>query len=78
MSTNRWLTMAQQAYTLQLRPQSGREMPPLQQNGVQQEMLLDGIDAGKGSSVKIRFKVSYRTGTEAKEEQGMVPPLGIS
>lgn len=67
-----------QTYTLQLRPQSGREVPPLQQNGVQQEMLLDGIEPGNGNSVKIRFKVSYKAGTEAKEEQGMVPPLGIS
>lgn len=66
-----------QAYTLQLRPQSGREIAGLQQNGVQQEMLLEGIETGKGNSVKIRFKVSYRIGAEAKEEQGMVPPLGI-
>lgn len=41
-------------------------------------MLIDGVDAGKGSSVKIRFKVSYRIGGELKEDQGMVPPLGIS
>ncbi|KAL2013992.1 hypothetical protein VTN00DRAFT_1517 [Thermoascus crustaceus] len=68
----------EKSYTLQLRPQSGRDIGPLQQNGVQQEMLLDGIDAGKGNSVKIRFRVSYRVGAEAKEEQGMVPPLGIS
>lgn len=39
---------------------------------------MDGIDAGKGSSVKIRFKVSYKLGSEAREEQGMVPPLGIA
>lgn len=41
-------------------------------------MQLDGIDPGKGNSVKIRFKVSYQLGGESKEEQGMVPPLGIS
>ncbi|PKX94607.1 VHS domain protein [Aspergillus novofumigatus IBT 16806] len=68
----------EKAYTLQLRPQSGRDIGPLQQNGVQQEMLLDGVDAGKGNSVKIRFRVSYRVGVERKEEQGMVPPLGIA
>ncbi|GAD93318.1 VHS domain protein [Paecilomyces variotii No. 5] len=68
----------EKAYKLQLRPQSGREIGPLQQNGVQQDLLLDGVDAGKGNSVKIRFRVSYKVGTEAKEEQGMVPPLGIS
>jgi hypothetical protein len=41
-------------------------------------MLIENVDPGKGSAVRIRFKVSYRAGGEAKEEQGMVPPLGIS
>ncbi|KAJ5406423.1 hypothetical protein N7465_007707 [Penicillium sp. CMV-2018d] len=68
----------EKSYTLQLRPQSGRDIAPQQQNGVQQEMLIDGIDVGKGNSVKIRFKVSYKLGNEAREEQGMVPPLGIA
>ncbi|CAG7925067.1 unnamed protein product [Penicillium olsonii] len=68
----------EKSYTLQLRPQSGRDVAPQQQNGVQQEMLMDGIDVGKGNSVKIRFKVSYKLGSEAREEQGMVPPLGIA
>lgn len=45
---------------------------------MKQEMVLDGIDNGKGNSVKIRFKVSYRLGAEAREEQGMVPALGIA
>lgn len=40
-------------------------------------MLLDNIDSGKGNSVKIRFKVSYKLGAEAREEQGMVPSLGV-
>ncbi|KAJ5960165.1 uncharacterized protein N7479_007315 [Penicillium vulpinum] len=68
----------EKSYTLQLRPQSGRDIAPQQQNGVQQEMRMDGIDVGKGNSVKIRFKVSYKLGGEAREEQGMVPPLGIA
>ncbi|KAJ5615922.1 hypothetical protein N7537_001036 [Penicillium hordei] len=68
----------EKSYTLQLRPQSGRDIAPQQQNGVQQEMLIDGIDVGKGNSVKIRFKVSYKLGGETREEQGMVPPLGIA
>jgi len=67
-----------QAYRLQLRPQSGREISALQQNGVQQEMLVDGVEFGQGSSVKMRFRVSYVAGGQRKEEQGMVPPLGIS
>ncbi|KAI9375421.1 VHS-domain-containing protein [Aspergillus egyptiacus] len=68
----------EKAYTLQLRPQSGRDIAPLQTHGVRQEMLIDGIDSGKGNSVKIRFRVSYRLAGEAKEEQGMVPALGIA
>ncbi|KAJ5122608.1 hypothetical protein N7448_003743 [Penicillium atrosanguineum] len=68
----------EKSYTLQLRPQSGRDIAPQQQNGVHQDMALDGIDLGKGNSVKIRFKVSYKLGAEAREEQGMVPPLGIA
>ncbi|KAL4934843.1 hypothetical protein BDV06DRAFT_208184 [Aspergillus oleicola] len=68
----------EKAYTLHLRPQSGRDVAPLQTNGVQQEMLIDGIDMGKGNAVKIRFRVSYRVGAETKEEQGMVPALGIA
>ncbi|PYH99251.1 VHS-domain-containing protein [Aspergillus ellipticus CBS 707.79] len=68
----------EKAYTLQLRPQSGRDIAPLQTNGVQQEMLVDGVAGGKGNSIKIRFRVSYRVGNERKEEQGMVPPLGIA
>lgn len=43
-----------------------------------QDMALDGVDSGKGNSVKIRFKVSYKLGAETREEQGMVPPLGIA
>ncbi|KAJ5625644.1 hypothetical protein N7510_001953 [Penicillium lagena] len=68
----------EKSYTLQLRPQSGRDIAAMQQNGVQQDMLLDGIDAGKGNSVKLRFRVSYKVGASAHEEQGMVPSLGIS
>lgn len=44
---------------------------------MQQELVLDGIDAGKGNAVKLRFKVAYKVGAEAREEQGMVPALGV-
>ncbi|XRM41774.1 ARF-binding protein, variant 2 [Aspergillus tubingensis] len=68
----------EKAYTLQLRPQSGRDIGPLQNNGVQQEMLISGVAGGKGNSIKMRYRVSYRVGSEHKEEQGMVPSLGIA
>ncbi|PLN81285.1 VHS-domain-containing protein [Aspergillus taichungensis] len=68
----------EKAYTLHLRPQSGRDMEPQQVNGVQQEMMMDGVDAGKGNSLRMRFRVSYQVGGKRMEEQGMVPPLGIA
>ncbi|BDD60652.1 hypothetical protein MAP00_005758 [Monascus purpureus] len=67
----------EKAYRLRLRPQSGRNIAALQANGVQQEMLIEGVEVGKGNQVKLRFKVSYKVGAEAREDQGMVPPLGI-
>ncbi|EED23866.1 VHS domain protein [Talaromyces stipitatus ATCC 10500] len=68
----------ERAYHLKLQPQTGRDISPLQSVGVKQEMLIENVDAGKGNSVKVRFKVSYRVGGKATEEQGMVPQLGIS
>ncbi|OKL59063.1 hypothetical protein UA08_05613 [Talaromyces atroroseus] len=68
----------ERAYHLRLNPQTGRDISPLQSAGVKQEMSIENVDPGKGNSVKIRFKVSYRIGGQAKEEQGMVPALGIS
>ncbi|EEQ87885.1 hypothetical protein RJZ56_003856 [Blastomyces dermatitidis] len=68
----------EKAYNLQLTPQSGRNIAPLQQNGVRLEMHLNGIPFGNGNLVKLRYKVSYKLGTEEKEEQGRVPPLGIA
>ncbi|KAL1952849.1 hypothetical protein VTO42DRAFT_4105 [Malbranchea cinnamomea] len=68
----------EKAYSLQLNPQSGRYIGPLQQNGVRQELQLNGVAPGNGNSVKLRFKVSYKLGQEVKGEDGRVPPLGIS
>ncbi|CAI7618218.1 unnamed protein product [Penicillium manginii] len=68
----------EKSYTLQLKPQTGRDIAPQQQQGVSQEMVLDGVDSGKGNLVKIRFKVAYKVGGEAREEQGMVPALGVN
>lgn len=68
----------EKSYTLQLRPQSGRDISPLQPNGVHQEMAIDNVDHGKGSSIKLRFRVTYKIGLESKADQGMVPPLGIA
>jgi hypothetical protein len=68
----------EKSYTLQLRPQSSRELAPATRHAVQQEILLNGVPAGKGSQVKMRFKVSYALDGQPQEQQGNVPPLGVS
>ena len=67
----------EKSYSLQLRPQSGRSLGPNQRNGIQQEILLNGVPPGKGNSVKVRFKVSYQSNGQPVDEQGNVPALGI-
>jgi ADP-ribosylation factor-binding protein GGA len=78
MSGLHFQVAVEKAYTLQLRPQTGRDLKPGQKNGIQQEILLNGVPPGKGDSVKMRFKVSYHLNGKALEEQGTVPSLGIS
>ncbi|KAI5288256.1 hypothetical protein KEM54_005354 [Ascosphaera aggregata] len=72
------IIIATQAYTLQLTPQSGRDIAPNQQDGIRLEMVLNGIQPGNGNNVKLRYRVSYKLGNEVKEDQGHVPPLGIA
>lgn len=66
------------AYSLQLRPQSGRDIAPYQKIGVQQQLQMDGVQPGKGNTVRLRYKVSYKVGQELNESDGLVPSLGIS
>lgn len=68
----------EKVYTLQLKPQTGREMAPNQKHGIQQEILLNGVPPGKGNSVKMRFKVAYQVNGQPFDEQGNVPSLGIA
>ncbi|KAL2400012.1 putative ADP-ribosylation factor-binding protein C25H2.16c [Exophiala dermatitidis] len=68
----------EKAYSLEVKPQSGREMQPQARNAVQQEILLKGVPVGKGNSVKMRYKVTYELNGQPREEQGNVPSLGIS
>ncbi|KAF3491288.1 VHS domain-containing protein [Arthroderma uncinatum] len=68
----------EKAYSLQLRPQSGRDIAPYQKIGVQQQLQMDGIEPGKGNTVRLRYKVSYKIGQELNESDGLVPSLGIS
>ncbi|KAI9707651.1 MAG: hypothetical protein M1836_000612 [Candelina mexicana] len=65
-------------YSLKLDPQSGRILLPHQRNGVTQVIRLNGVERGKGNSVKMRWKASYKVGTEMKEENGELAALGIA
>ncbi|KAK7897912.1 ARF-binding protein [Exophiala xenobiotica] len=68
----------EKSYSLQLKPQTGREMAPKARNAIQQEILLTGVPVGSGNGVKMRFKVSYELNGQPQEQQGNVPPLGIN
>lgn len=68
----------EKSYALRLQPQSGRDLSPNTSRGVKQEILLTNVPLGKGNSVKMRFKIGYTMNGQSKEEQGMVPSLGIS
>ncbi|OAL69026.1 hypothetical protein A7D00_7003 [Trichophyton violaceum] len=61
-----------------LRPQSGRDIAPYQKIGVQQQLQMDGVQPGKGNTVRLRYKVSFKVGQELNESDGLVPSLGIS
>lgn len=78
MSGLHFQVAVEKAYSLQLRPQTGRDLSPGQKNGIQQIILLSGVPSGKASSVKMRFKVSYQLNGQPYEEQGTVPSLGIA
>lgn len=68
----------EKSYSLQLQPQSGKDLPPQQPNAVTQNMLVQNVPQGKGTSVRIRFKASYLLGGMPQEEQGMISSLQIA
>ncbi|KAK6582524.1 hypothetical protein PZA11_004932 [Diplocarpon coronariae] len=64
-------------YSLRLQPQSGRLLQPREQAGVKQVIYLHGVEQGKGDSVKLRWKASYKVGAQVVNEQGEISSLGI-
>ncbi|MCJ1241714.1 hypothetical protein MMC14_009720 [Varicellaria rhodocarpa] len=65
------------AYSLKLTPQSGRKLQPFQSNGITQPVEIHGVAKGQSSSVKIRWKASYKAAGDLREEQGEVPRIMI-
>ncbi|KAI0474937.1 VHS domain-containing protein [Xylariaceae sp. FL0804] len=67
-------------YELQLQPQTGRALPPNQKHGVTQAMQVwhAGDRAKKVETIKLRWRVSYTLGGEAKSEMGDIPEFGLA
>jgi ADP-ribosylation factor-binding protein GGA len=62
---------------LNLQPQSGRSLSPLQVDGIKQAIRLHGVAPGKGNAVRMRWRASYSVGGQAREESGEVSNLGV-
>ncbi|KAF2444256.1 VHS-domain-containing protein [Karstenula rhodostoma CBS 690.94] len=62
---------------LQLEHQSGVTLAPNQRNGITQNIRLNGVQRGSGSSIKMRWKVTYSVGGQSKNEMGEIPSLGV-
>ncbi|KAI9743257.1 MAG: hypothetical protein M1818_003103 [Claussenomyces sp. TS43310] len=65
-------------YSLKMEPQSGRRLDAFEKQGITQVISLNGVNQGSGNSVKLRWRVSYKVGTEVKNEAGEVASLGIA
>ncbi|KAI8624165.1 VHS-domain-containing protein [Xylariaceae sp. FL1651] len=67
-------------YELQLQPQTGRALHPNQENGVTQAIQVwqAGDKTKKVDSARLRWRVSYTWGSEAKAETGDIPEFSIA
>lgn len=65
-------------YSLKLQPQTGRRLQPHEVAGVRQVIELIGVEQGKGDSVKLRWRASYKVGAQQVNEQGEIASLGIA
>ncbi|EGP83497.1 unnamed protein product [Zymoseptoria tritici ST99CH_1A5] len=63
-------------YTLKLEPQSSRNLAPKQQDGITQIIRLQGVERGKGGSVKMRWRAGYTVGGKQTNEQGELNGFG--
>ncbi|KAH0538036.1 hypothetical protein FGG08_005348 [Glutinoglossum americanum] len=65
--------------SLRLEPQSGRFLASNQKDGITQIINVNGVERGKGSTVKMRWKLSYNVAqSERREEQGEITALGVA
>lgn len=71
------ITKSFQAFSLQLQPQSGRNLSPMQVDGIKQAIRLQGVTQGKGNAVRMRWRASYSVAGQPREESGEVSNLGV-
>ncbi|KAF4775471.1 VHS domain-containing protein [Colletotrichum scovillei] len=71
---------ATKGYELGLRPQTGRELAPKQSRGVTQfvEVWHAGDKNRKVQSIKLRWRISYKVGAEAKNEMGEITEFSLA
>jgi len=67
-----------QGYTLKLEPQSSRTLAPNQANGITQTIVLQGVERGRGTTVKLRWRAGYTLNGKKVEEHGEIASLGIA
>lgn len=65
-------------YSLKLQLPSGQRLKPREQGGVTQVIYLNGVEQGKGDTVKLRWKASYKVGDRPVNEQGEIASLGVA
>ncbi|KHE80985.1 VHS-domain-containing protein [Neurospora crassa] len=67
-------------YELQLQPQTGRTLTPKQSRGITQSVNVwyTADKTRKVESVKLRWRVSYKVGAEAKAEMGEIPEFSVA
>ncbi|KAI1826392.1 ADP-ribosylation factor-binding protein GGA2 [Xylaria intraflava] len=67
-------------YELSLQPQTGRTLPPNQENGVTQAIQVwhAGDRTSKVDSARLRWRVGYAWGSERKAETGEIPEFSIA
>nr|OQO23187.1 hypothetical protein B0A51_08541 [Rachicladosporium sp. CCFEE 5018] len=63
--------------TLALSPQSSRTLAAGQKDGITQTVRVQGVERGKGTAVKLRWRASYSVDGAVRNEQGEVNGLGV-
>ncbi|OQO12518.1 hypothetical protein B0A48_03160 [Cryoendolithus antarcticus] len=63
--------------TLALSPQSSRTLAAGQKDGITQTVRVQGVERGKGTAVKLRWRASFAVDGAVRNEQGEVNGLGV-